>query len=79
MTEPLLSACQVAEHLGFAPGTIVDWAEAGKSRLQIGGASGFRLSEVEGWLEERRLLSHRARHSRQDQPKGGGNGERPVS
>jgi hypothetical protein len=39
MTEPLLTARQVAELLGFAPGTIVDWAEAGRiprSRSEAG-------------------------------------------
>ena len=69
MTERLLTAREVGEQLGFAPGTIVDWSEAGKiPAFKIGGRLRFRASEVEAWLEERRLLSHRARHSRKPQP-----------
>ena len=52
---PLLTARQVAELLGFAPGTIVDWYEAGKlPGFKIGGRLRFRPSEVEAWLERQR-------------------------
>jgi len=55
VTEPLLTARQVAELLGFAPATIVDWFEAGKlPGFKIGGRLRFRLSEVEAWLETQR-------------------------
>ena len=55
MSEPLLTARQVADLLGFAPGTIVDWYEAGKlPGFKIGGRLRFRTSEVEAWLEEKR-------------------------
>jgi excisionase family DNA binding protein len=51
----LLTARKVAELLGFAPGTIVDWAEAGRvPAFKIGGRLRFRLSEVEAWLETKR-------------------------
>src|SRR5437667_8595644 len=53
--EPLLTAQQLGALLGFAPGTIVDWAEAGKlPAFKIGGRLRFRLSEVEAWIEEQR-------------------------
>jgi excisionase family DNA binding protein len=55
VTEPLLTARQVGEILGFAPGTIVDWAEAGTiPAFRIGGRLRFRWSEVEAWLETKR-------------------------
>jgi excisionase family DNA binding protein len=55
VTEPLLTARQVAELLGFAPATILDWFEAGKlPGFRIGGRLRFRWSEIETWLEERR-------------------------
>jgi excisionase family DNA binding protein len=54
-TEPLLTTRQLAEILGFAPGTIVDWAEAGKiPAFRIGGRLRFRMSEIEAWLETKR-------------------------
>ena len=53
--ERLLTARQLAELLGFAPGTIVDWAEAGKLPCyRIGGRLRFRADEVEAWLAEHR-------------------------
>jgi excisionase family DNA binding protein len=56
MSERLLTARELADYLGFAPDTIVDWAEAGVlPAFKIGGRLRFRLSEVEGWLEGRRL------------------------
>jgi excisionase family DNA binding protein len=52
VSEPLLTARQVAELLGFAPSTIVDWYEAGKlSGFRIGGRLRFRESELVAWLE----------------------------
>ena len=56
MSECLLTARELAELLGFAPGTIVDWAEQGTvPAFKLGGRLRFRLSEVEAWLEGQRL------------------------
>lgn len=56
MTDRLLTARELAELLGFAAGTIVDWAEAGEvPAFKLGGRLRFRESEVLAWLEERRL------------------------
>jgi excisionase family DNA binding protein len=56
VTEHLLTAGEVGQLLGFSAATIVDWAEAGKlPAFKIGGRLRFRESEVEAWLEERRL------------------------
>jgi excisionase family DNA binding protein len=55
MSERLLTSRELADLLAFAPGTIVDWFEAGKlPGFRIGGRLRFRLSEVEAWLEEHR-------------------------
>jgi len=55
VTERLLTARELGELLGFAAGTIVDWAEAGRLPcFKIGGRLRFRASEVEAWLEESR-------------------------
>ena len=55
MSERLLTAGDVAELLGFQPGTIVDWAEAGAiPYFKIGGRLRFREAEVVEWLEQRR-------------------------
>ncbi len=55
VSEALLTAREVAERLGFAPGTVVDWFEAGKiPGFKVGGRLRFRWSEIESWLEERR-------------------------
>lgn len=55
VTDPLLTAREVAELLGFAAGTVVDWAEAGRiPHFKIGTALRFRESEVLDWLEEQR-------------------------
>jgi excisionase family DNA binding protein len=60
MSERLLTARELAALLGFTAGTIVDWTEAGKlPGFKVGGRLRFRLSEVEAWLEERRLASVR--------------------
>jgi excisionase family DNA binding protein len=53
--EPLLNARQLADVLGFAPGTIVDWAEQGRLPVfKVGRALRFRESEVLAWLEAQR-------------------------
>ena len=55
MTEPLLSARELGELLGFSAATVVDWAEAGSvPAFKLGGRLRFRLSEVETWLEGKR-------------------------
>jgi excisionase family DNA binding protein len=60
VNDPLLTARELGELLGFSPSTIVDWAEAGKIPVfKIGGRLRFRASEVEGWLEERRHVTSR--------------------
>ena len=60
VTERLLTARELAELLGFAAGTVVDWAEAGTlPAFKLGGRLRFRESEVVAWLEERRLASVR--------------------
>lgn len=54
--EPMLTAAELAELLGFQAGTIVDWAEAGTiPSFKVGGRLRFRESEIAAWLEERRL------------------------
>jgi excisionase family DNA binding protein len=56
VTERLLTARELADLLGFAAGTVVDWAEAGKlPAFKLGGRLRFRQSEVEAWLEMRRM------------------------
>ena len=56
MIEPLLSARELGELLGFSAATVVDWAERGDLPVfKIGGRLRFRESEVAGWLEARRL------------------------
>ena len=55
MSERLLKAREVADLLGFAAGTIVDWFEAGElPGFRIGGRLRFRETEVLTWLEEHR-------------------------
>jgi excisionase family DNA binding protein len=56
MIEPLLSARELGELLGYSAATIVNWAEAGKvPAFKIGGRLRFRASEVEVWLDGQRL------------------------
>jgi excisionase family DNA binding protein len=53
--EPLVTAAELAEILGFSAATIVDWAERDELPcFKIGGRLRFRESEVEAWLEQRR-------------------------
>lgn len=55
MIEPLYSAAEIAEALGFSAGTVVDWAERDElPSFKLGGRLRFRESEVLAWLEERR-------------------------
>jgi excisionase family DNA binding protein len=55
VTGRLVTARELAEHLGFSAGTIVDWYEAGEiPGFKIGGRLRFRISEVEAWLERHR-------------------------
>jgi excisionase family DNA binding protein len=56
--EPMLTAAELAEILGFSADTIVDWSEEGKiPSFKLGGRLRFRESEVLAWLEERRVES----------------------
>jgi excisionase family DNA binding protein len=52
----LLTARELADYLGYAPGTILDKWEAGQlpGFKLPGGAVRFRPSEVEAWLEQHR-------------------------
>jgi excisionase family DNA binding protein len=53
--ERLLTAREVAELLGFASGTVVNWAERGEvPSFKLGGRLRFRESEVVEWIEQRR-------------------------
>ena len=53
--EPMLTASQLAEVLGFQPGTIVGWYERGElPGYRIGGRLRFRESEIVEWLDQRR-------------------------
>lgn len=77
MTDRLVTARELATELGFKPGTIVDWFEAGEiPGFKIGGRLRFRLSEVEAWMEQHRgkarLDSHGARGERPDDVTAGG-------
>jgi excisionase family DNA binding protein len=52
MSEPLMTAAEIAALLGFSPAMIVDWAESVKlPGFRIGGRLRFRWSEVEAVLE----------------------------
>jgi excisionase family DNA binding protein len=56
MTDRLLTASELGERLGFAAGTIVDWAERGTiPAFKLGGRLRFRESEVLAWLEGQRV------------------------
>jgi excisionase family DNA binding protein len=55
VSDRLLTAREVAELLGFAADTIVDWAEQGRiPYFKIGSALRFRESEVVDWIEVQR-------------------------
>ena len=54
VTERLLTSAELGELLGFAAGTVVDWAERGTiPAFKLGGRLRFRESEVLEWLEAR--------------------------
>jgi excisionase family DNA binding protein len=53
--EGLLTAHQVADLLGFKPGTSVDWYEDDKiPGFKIGGQLRFDPTEVDEWLDDHR-------------------------
>jgi predicted DNA-binding transcriptional regulator AlpA len=57
LNEPLISARELGEQLGLSTATVLDWWEADRlPGFRLGGRKGgpvrFRLSEVEGVLEE---------------------------
>jgi excisionase family DNA binding protein len=55
MSERLLTAREVADLLGFAPTTVVDWVESGEiPAFKVGGRLRFSESEVLAWLETKR-------------------------
>jgi excisionase family DNA binding protein len=56
VTERMVTAAQLAETLGLATGTVLDWFEAGLlPGFKLNGRSvRFRVTEVEAWLEEQR-------------------------
>ena len=55
MSERLLTSRELAELLGLAPATVLDWWEAGRlPGFKLGTAVRFRLSDVEAWLELQR-------------------------
>ena len=55
MTEPLLTARELAELLGVSGETLLRWTRAGKvPALRLpGGAIRYRPNAIEAWLEER--------------------------
>ena len=55
--DPLLTPAEVAVLFRVNPKTVSRWARSGKltSIRTLGGHRRFRASEVEAWLEERRL------------------------
>jgi excisionase family DNA binding protein len=56
VSDRLLTAVELADHLGFCSGTIVDWAEKGTiPAFKLGGRLRFRESEVLDWLEGQRV------------------------
>lgn len=60
MADKLLTARELADQLGLAPATVLDWFEAGRiPGFKLGNrAVRFRPSEVEAWLEECRVGPH---------------------
>jgi excisionase family DNA binding protein len=55
VTDRLLTAREVAEHLGFAPKTILRWRRRGLlPAIELpGGKVRFRPEDVDAWLDER--------------------------
>jgi excisionase family DNA binding protein len=62
MSDRLLTSAELADLLGFAAGTVVDWAEKGAiPAFKIGGRLRFRETEVLDWLERQRIRKAGAR------------------
>ena len=56
MSERFLTSSELGQLLGFAAGTIVDWAENGTiPAFKLGGRLRFRESEVIDWVERQRV------------------------
>jgi excisionase family DNA binding protein len=57
VSERLVTARELAEHLGLSPDTVLDWFEAGRlPGFKLGGrAVRFRESEILAWLESHRV------------------------
>jgi excisionase family DNA binding protein len=56
VSERLLTAAELAEHLALTTGTILDWFEAGRlPGFKLGRVVRFRESEVVAWVEEQRV------------------------
>jgi excisionase family DNA binding protein len=59
VNEPLFSARQVADYLGVARDTVLDWFEAGlipgfRLTGRVGSPVRFKPAEIHAWLEEER-------------------------
>lgn len=56
MSERLLTAAELAEHLALSTATVLDWFEAGRlPGFKLGRVVRFRESEVVEWLEAQRV------------------------
>ena len=56
MTERLLTAAELADHLALSTSTVLDWFEAGRlPGFKLGRVVRFRESEVVDWLEAQRV------------------------
>jgi excisionase family DNA binding protein len=55
MSDRLLTASELAEHLALSTSTVLDWFEAGRlPGFKLGRVVRFRESEVREWLEMHR-------------------------
>jgi len=56
MSDRLLTAAELAEHLALSTATVLDWFEAGRlPGFKLGRVVRFRDSEVVEWLEAHRV------------------------
>jgi excisionase family DNA binding protein len=56
VSERLLTAAELAEHLGLSTATVLDWFEAGRlPGFKLGRVVRLRESEVLEWLEAQRV------------------------
>jgi excisionase family DNA binding protein len=56
VSERLLTAAELAEHLALSTSTVLDWFEAGRlPGFELGRVVRFRESEVLAWLEAQRV------------------------